>query len=487
MKKATIVLRDEVNCRIEGLSLFDRQHFARKYAKTVPYAYNMDIVKLGRWDGKIYFFSQAGSTYNNLLEEIVPQLISRDYEIEIDDQRAGYSFPDFPDIEEDTFKYITWPKGHPNEAEPVMLRDYQVNAVNQFLKNPQCIQELSTSSGKTIITATLSKMIEPYGRTLVIVPNKSLVVQTLQDYENIGLDVGVYYGDRKDLDKTHTICTWQSLESIERQTRSGKRSEGLELFADGVVAVIVDECHGADAAVLKRILSGPFANIPFRWGLTGTIPKDEIAQLSLKINLGEVVNKVKASDLQELGVLSSCQINVLQTVENVFYNNYQSELSYLVTDETRLEWLADTIENIRKTGNTLVLVDRTKTGKALTGMIENSIFVYGNTKQVDRKEQYDSINDSVDKVLIATFGVAAVGISITKLNNVVLLEPGKSFVRVIQSIGRGLRKGFDKDHVDVWDITSTAKYSKKHLTERKRFYKEAEYPFTVKKIDYRKD
>lgn len=250
---------------------------------------------------------------------------------------------------------------------------------------------------------------------------------------------------------------------------------------------VVANCHQSDATVLKRILSGPFSHIPLRWGLTGTIPKDDISQMSLKINLGEVVNKVKASDLQDLGVLSSCNINILQTVENVFYNNYQSEISYLVTDKSRLEWMADTIESIRKTGNTLVLVDRKKTGKELTGMLENSIFVHGETKQKNRKEQYDSINDSTDKILVATYGVAAVGISITKLNNVVLVEPGKSFVRVIQSIGRGLRKGFDKDHVDIWDITSTAKYSKKHLTERKRFYKEANYPFTIKKIDRNKE
>ena len=436
MKQATIILKDEVNCRIEGLSLIDRQHLARKFAKMVPYAYHIPSFKLGRWDGKIYFFSQSGSTYNNILDEIVPELIQKGYDIDIDDKRISYDFSNLTPIVEDTFKDIVWPKNHPHEGKPVILRDYQVNAVNEFLKNPQCIQELSTSSGKTIITATLSKVVEQYGRTLVIVPNKSLVVQTFQDYENIGLDVGMYYGDRKDLDNTHIICTWQSLEAIERQKREGKRDDGLSEFVEGVIAVIVDECHQSDAAVLKRILSGPFANIPLRWGLTGTIPKDEVSQLALKINLGEVVNKVKASDLQELGVLSSCNINVLQTVENVFYNNYQSEMSYLVTDKTRLEWMADMIESIRKTGNTLVLVDRKKTGKELTGMLENSIFVHGETKQTDRKEQYDSINDSIDKVLVATYGVAAVGISITKLNNVVLIEPGKSFVRVIQSIGR---------------------------------------------------
>lgn len=487
MKQAKIVLKDEVNCRIEGLSLLDRQHFSRKFAKMVPYAYHTPSYKLGRWDGKIYFFSQAGSTYNNILDEIVPEIIERGYSVDIDDKRIKYDFSKLTPIQEDTFQHIKWPKGHPHEGESVILRDYQVNAVNQFLKNPQCIQELSTSSGKTIITASLSKIVEPYGRTLVIVPNKSLVEQTYQDYENIGLDVGVYYGDKKELDKTHTICTWQSLESIERQKREGKRSDGLTEFAEGVFALIVDEAHQSDATVLKRILSGPFSHIPLRWGLTGTIPKDDISQMSLKINLGEVVNKVKASELQDLGVLSSCNINILQTTENVFYNNYQSEISYLVTDKSRLEWMADTIESIRKTGNTLVLVDRKKTGKELTGMLENSIFVHGETKQKNRKEQYDSINDSTDKILVATYGVAAVGISITKLNNVVLVEPGKSFVRVIQSIGRGLRKGFDKDHVDIWDITSTAKYSKKHLTERKRFYKEANYPFTIKKIDRNKE
>ena len=79
----------------------------------------------------------------------------------------------------------------------------------------------------------------------------------------------------------------------------------------------------------------------------------------------------------------------------------------------------------------------------------------------------------------------------TKINindaifNLVLLEPGKSFVRVIQSIGRGVRKAADKDHVEIWDVASTAKYSKKHLTERKKFYAEANYPYTIEKVNYK--
>ena len=91
---------------------------------------------------------------------------------------------------------------------------------------------------------------------------------------------------------------------------------------------------------------------------------------------------------------------------------------------------------------------------------------------------------TTNKVIIATYGVAAVGINIPRIFNLVLIEPGKSVVRVIQSIGRGIRKAKDKDFVQIWDITSTCKFAKRHLTHRKKFYKEANYPFTIEKLDW---
>ena len=80
--------------------------------------------------------------------------------------------------------------------------------------------------------------------------------------------------------------------------------------------------------------------------------------------------------------------------------------------------------------------------------------------------------------------MAAVGINIPRIFNLVLVEPGKSFVRVIQSIGRGIRKAVDKDHVEIWDITSTCKFAKRHLTARKKFYTEANYPFSIEKAEW---
>ena len=142
------------------------------------------------------------------------------------------------------------------------------------------------------------------------------------------------------------------------------------------------------------------------------------------------------------------------------------------------------IDKISQSGNTLVLVDRIKAGEIICDYLPAANFVSGAMKSTDRKDHYDDINEGTNEIVVATYGVAAVGINIPRIFNLVLIEPGKSFVRVIQSIGRGIRKAEDKDNVQIWDITSSAKFSKKHLTERKKFYKEANYPFTIEKVEW---
>jgi superfamily II DNA or RNA helicase len=106
-------------------------------------------------------------------------------------------------------------------------------------------------------------------------------------------------------------------------------------------------------------------------------------------------------------------------------------------------------------------------------------------KSKDRKEEYDEVTLATNKIIVATYGVASVGINIPRIFNLVLVEPGKSFVRVIQSIGRGIRKAEDKDFVQIWDITSSCRFAKRHLTQRKTFYREANYPFDMEKLTYR--
>jgi superfamily II DNA or RNA helicase len=386
-------------------------------------------------------------------------------------------------VSESTFAHKNWPKGHPKEGTPVELRDYQISIVNNFLKNPQSLQEIATGAGKTLMTAALSYSIEQYGRSIVIVPNKSLVTQTEADYINLGLDVGVYFGDRKEYNKTHTICTWQSLNNMLKKTKAGEAD--IMDFIEGVVCVMVDEVHMAKADALKTLLTGVFAKVPIRWGLTGTIPKAKFEAQSLFVSLGPVISKLSASELQDQGVLAQCHVNIVQLKDEVEFSNYQSELKHLLEDTHRLDAIAQLILKIKETGNVLILVDRVNAGKEIVSRLPDSVFVSGATNMVDRKEEYDEIATSTNKIIVATYGVAAVGINIPRIFNLVLLEPGKSFVRVIQSIGRGIRKAEDKDFVQIWDITSSCKFAKRHLTQRKAFYKEANYPFDLEKLTYR--
>lgn len=485
MTPCKIIIKDEVNCKIEGLELAERKKLMKMFEYEVPGARYQPSVRLGRWNGKVSYFSLGGSTYINLLDQIIPVIDRAGYNIELDDLREKtYSFA-FDKVTEDTFADKVWPAGHPIEGQPVILRDYQLEIINNFLENPQSMQEVATGAGKTLITAALSYSIEKHGRSIVIVPNKSLVVQTEADYINLGLDVGVYFGERKELGHTHTICTWQSINHLFKNKDDANARDKLEELLTDVVCLMIDEAHQAKAEVLKAMLGDMFRNIPIRWGLTGTIPKEMFASQALFVSIGPVINKLAASELQDRGVLSHCHVKIIQLQDSAEFNNYQSELKHLLEDATRLDTIAQLILEMRGSGNTLVLVDRINAGKELIDRLPDAVFVSGGTKLTERKEEYDEFATSDDKIAVATYGVAAVGINIPRIFNLVLIEPGKSFVRVIQSIGRGIRKAEDKDFVQIWDLTSSCKFAKRHLTKRKEFYKDANYPFSVEKLKYK--
>jgi superfamily II DNA or RNA helicase len=445
----------------------------------------MPAYKLGRWDGKVNFCDIGGRSYLNLLDKLLPVVQNAGYEIDIIDNRIVRPGMQFERVSEDSYSHLTWPKGHVCEGEKIMLRDYQVEIINHYLENAQGIQSISTGAGKTLVTAVLSHRVETYGRTIVIVPSKDLVTQTERDYRNLGLDVGVFFGDRKEYYKKHTICTWQSLEALNKKSKYYDPAVTIEDFIDDVVCVIVDEAHGAKADVLRKLMTSIFANVPLRWGMTGTIPDTEYEAIGLIAAIGPIINTVAAKTLQDKGVLAELHVNVLQTQEPVMaFKSYAEELKWLVTNQKRMQWLAKHIIDQSAHGNILVLVDRKATGEMLQQLIPGSVYIHGAIKSKDRKEEYDEVRTSNDKVIIATFGVAAVGIDVPRIFSLYLLEPGKSFIKVIQSIGRGIRKAKDKDFVDVFDVTSTTKYSKRHLTKRKKFYNDAQYPFTVQKVTY---
>lgn len=484
-----LVIKDEVNIKIENLPLDARKKLVNEFKYDVPGARYQPAFKLGRWDGTKTLFGLGGNGYLNQLERILGTMAGLGYGVdEIVDNRTPINF-DFKPITERYWadQGKVWPDGHRFAGQPIMLRDDQVEVVNRFMENPQALQEVATGAGKTIMTATLAQLCEKHGRTIIIVPSKSLVEQTLEDFENVQLDVGVYYGDRKDLGKTHTICTWQSLNILDKKSKNVTDEDILSLaeFLDGVQCVIVDEAHQAAADVLRTLLTQNMARAPIRWALTGTVPKEDFNYESIFCSIGPVVGAVTAKELQDKGVLSNCHVNIMQLLDLPEFKQYSDEISYLVTDKDRMAFISKLIKQIALTGNTLVLVNRIDSGNQLLEHIPEAVFISGKIKTTDRKEEYDEIKTSDDKIIVATYGVAAVGINIPRIFNLVLLEVGKSFVRVIQSIGRGIRKADDKDFVQIWDITSTCKFAKRHLTARKKFYKEAQYPYTIDKVDWK--
>ena len=184
MKKTVLEIVDEVNCRFHNLDITTRRKLVDEVSFFLPYAFHTPAYKLGRWDGKVRFCDVGARTYINLLDRLLPIVQNAGYDVELVDNREDHVF-EFEKVDANTFAHKTWPEGHICAGEPVILRDYQVEIINEFLANPQGIQEISTGAGKTLVTAALSNLIEPYGRSIVIVPSRQLVEQTEADYINL--------------------------------------------------------------------------------------------------------------------------------------------------------------------------------------------------------------------------------------------------------------------------------------------------------------
>jgi len=496
MATAKLIIQDEVNIKFDGLDVVTRRKLVDSVQYFLEYARHTPAYKLGRWDGMLSFCDIGARSYLNLLDKLLPIVQNQGYEIEIEDLRdTSHDFV-FDEVNEDSYSHICWPVGHQRAGEAIKLQEHQIEVINSYLNNLTGVNIAPTGSGKTLITGILSHKVEPYGRSIVIVPTKDLVTQTEEDYKNLGLDVGVFFGDRKEYLKTHTICTWQSLESLAKRSKETDLEIDINDFFEGVVCVIVDEVHKAKADVLRKLLSTYLKNAPIRWGLTGTMPEEEHEKVSVIACIGPLLGKINTKELQDKGILAQLHVNVWQlqdqdpvdqtaaTLRGDKFDNYQSELKWLTTNQARLKFLAREVIKMSENGNTLVLVDRIETGEKLQSLIPDSVFVSGKMKSKSRKQEYKEVQEVDGKVIIATYGVASTGINIVRIFNLVLFEAGKSFVRVIQSIGRGIRVAPDKDFVNVYDVCSNCKFSKRHLTKRKKFYAEAEYPFSITKVSY---
>lgn len=243
--------------------------------------------------------------------------------------------------------------------------------------------------------------------------------------------------------------------------------------------VIVSNCHGAKASVISDLITNHGKHIGYRFGLTGTIPKPETDQMALRGSIGPILFEINAADLITMGYLAKLEIEPIEIQENVSeeFPDYSSEKAYVGKSADRLDFMADLIiSRAEQYGNTLVLVNSIKQGQQLQKLITDSVFLCGSSENDVRAEWYSLFADRDDLIVIATAGIASTGISIDRVFQLFLIDAGKSFVRTVQSVGRGLRKAHDKDFVHISDVHSGLKYGKKHFKERKKFYLEAGYP-----------
>ena len=457
MKQAIINIRDEVWCTVSGLMPEDNTHLWEHLGVFVEGYRWMPAFKLGRWDGKIRFFEKTGKTYWQLLDEIVPKLDKWGYEITVNDTRV-YHAPPTKRATLDQFSEFG-----------IGIRQYQVDTINELIEAGSAFAIAATGSGKSLISASLCDCYNSAGyKTITIVPSADLVVQTVEWFGKCGLEVGQYSGDKKEIDKMNVIATWQALQNAPH-------------YMENFHMVIIDEGHQGKCESISKLINENGKNISFRFGLTGTFPKPAAEQYALRSAIGPIIKEIPASWLIENGYLAKIDIEIIQTVEKIEeeFPDYPSEKAYISKSQPRMEFIADLIiSKCKEYGNSLVLVNSIPFGEKLAAMIEGATFLYGASKKDERKEQYDMFEKNDNHITIASSGIASTGISIDRVFCLLLIDPGKSFIKSIQSCGRSLRLAHDKKSVHVVDVSANLKYAKGHLNTRKKWYKEATYPYS---------
>jgi len=455
-KICRVTVKDEAYCYVTGLHGDHIEFLWKEFGPFKDGFQYSHLYKLGRWDGRVRFFDKSGKTRLRLIEQILPFVERWGYEIQLHDERS-YDEPPSERITVDHFS-----------DHGVKLREYQAETVNALLDCGDGISLIATGGGKTVVIAALCDVYSRAGYpTLTIVPSVDLINQTVEWYERVGLDVGSYHGANKDVDHANVVSTWQSLQN---------NPHIIERFK----MVIVDEAQGTQGVTLQTLLNDHGKHLPFRFGCTGTIPKSKVDEMSVLSTLGPVRKEVSGAWLIEQGYLATVEIEPIEIAQESVkeeFPDYSAERAFVSKSKSRMELIADVIINkAEQYGNTLVLVNSIPFGEKLQKMIKDSVFLYGATETDVRKANYELFAARNDIIVIASVGIASVGISIDRIFCLCLVDAGKSFVRALQSIGRGLRMADDKKSVHVADIYAKLKFSRKHASERKKYYTEASYP-----------
>lgn len=442
------------------------------------------------WDGKIRLFNTMNGELNaGLYIYLIKFCSERGYTL--DTIESDYGFPGVLDkVNSDLLKEF-----YQHLKMPFSPRDYQHDAITVGLQRKNAILLSPTGSGKSFIMYCLMRHIlgTEKNKILIIVPTTSLVEQLYKDFEDYGWDVNnkvhrIYSGKDKITDKRVIISTWQSIYKLPRKW--------FLQFS----AVLGDECHGFKSKSLSSIMNKA-TEAKYRFGLTGTLDGTQTHKLVLEGLFGPVYQVTATKKLQDDGTLAPLDITVLMlkyassTREININNDYQSEISFLINHEKRNKFIRNLALNQK--GNTLVLYQRVDGhGKPLFDIIRDKaeedrkvFFVSGNVEAEDRETIRKIVEKQENAIIVASLGTFSTGINIRNLHNIIFASPSKSQIKVLQSIGRGLRKSDDGRTTQLYDIAddlhwkNRRNYTLLHGSERVKIYSKEQFKYKVIQVD----
>ena len=434
----------------------------------VPNAKFMPSFKNRMWDGKVYLFSiKTHKIYIGLLPYVDEFCRERGYEFEGVEEVLGSKQRE--KVSQSWLADLKLP------FEP---RDYQIDAFNTAIQYGRQLLLSPTASGKSLIIYLLARYYNK--KTVIIVPTTSLVEQMTKDFEDYGYDKKIckIYSGQPVFDSDITITTWQSFSKAPKNV--------MESFE----VVFGDEAHLFKANVLKGILE-KMKNTAIRFGTTGTLDGTEVHRLQLEGLFGPVKKVTTTADLMEEGTIANLNIDILILKhKKVKLPTYQEEMDYLVSNDSRNEFICNLVYSLK--GNTLVLFQYVeKHGEVLHGKMfkrlgEKLHYVFGGTDVTDREDVRTIVEKSNDNVILASYGTFSTGVNIKKIDNIIFASPSKSRIRNLQSIGRGLRKGKDKNRMRLFDIADDiggSNYTLNHCKERINIYNEEGFNYEIKQFE----
>ena len=440
------------------------------------------------WDGKIRLFSQkTGQIYVGLLSYIKEFCERNDIECviakDVDDS-------DTLDIKKVTdFVKSLKPKSKGKELE---VRDYQLNAIQYALSNHRGMLVSPTASGKSLIIYALIRFYHYLlkdKKILILVPTTSLVEQMYSDFIDYGWSDKylhrIYQGHEKETDKPVIISTWQSLFKLDKKY--------FEKFG----CVVGDEAHLFKSKSLTTIMT-KLIDCKYRFGMTGTLDGTQTHRLVLEGLFGKVEKVTTTKELMDKDTLAELKIKciVLKHSESdckaVKDLKYSEELDYIVSHKTRNDFIRGLCDNLK--GNTLCLYQLVeKHGSVLYDMMKDLdrkvFFIHGGVDTETREQIREITEKETNAIIVASYGTFSTGINIRNLHNVVFASPSKSRIRVLQSIGRGLRRpNMGEVHTTLLDIADDFTYNDKknftlnHFLERINIYNEEEFDYEINKV-----